>query len=140
MKYCYHCGRITPGEPLFCNSCGRTYDVKLCPGRHPNVRSAEVCSQCGSTDLSTPQPKVPLWTRCFGFLMKIVLGILLAYLALVFLVLLAKGVLASPEAENAVLSLGILAGLLYWLWTELPQWMRKLVRRMVGRKAERHGR
>ena len=31
MKYCYQCGRMTAGEPLYCQLCGRTYDVKLCP-------------------------------------------------------------------------------------------------------------
>ena len=42
MKYCYQCGRITTGKPLYCNSCGRSYDVKLCPRAHANPRSAEV--------------------------------------------------------------------------------------------------
>ena len=140
MKYCYYCGHLTPGEPLYCNSCGRTYDVKLCGGRHPNPRSAEVCSQCGSRDLSTPQPRVPLWARCFAFLMRIVIGFLLVYLGVVLLVALLKGILASPQAMNALVSLGILGALLYWLWQQLPQWMRKVFHRMVGRKGERHGR
>ena len=60
MKYCYHCGHMTAGEPLFCDHCGRSYDVKLCPRLHPNPRGAEVCSQCGSRELSTPQPKIPM--------------------------------------------------------------------------------
>jgi len=140
MKYCYHCGHITPGEPLFCNSCGRTYDVKLCSGRHPNVRSAEVCSQCGSRDLSTPQPRVPVWTRAFVFLMKVVLAVLFAYLGLLFLIVLLKGIVASQQAINVLLSLAIFGGLLCWLWNQLPQWVRKIVTRMVGRKGERHGR
>ena len=63
MKYCYECGRVTAGEPLFCQFCGRTYNVKLCPRLHVNPRFAEVCSQCGSRDLSTPQPKVSVWWR-----------------------------------------------------------------------------
>ena len=61
MRYCNQCHRITPGEPLFCNFCGRSYDFKLCPHRHPNPRNAEICSQCGSRELSTPHPRVPLW-------------------------------------------------------------------------------
>lgn len=63
MRYCYHCGRITPGDPLFCNVCGRSFDRKLCPRLHPNPRSAEICSRCGSRELSTPQPKVGLEWR-----------------------------------------------------------------------------
>ena len=60
MTYCYNCGHMTAGEPLFCGKCGRTYDVKLCPRLHPNPRGAEVCARCGSRELSTPQPKIPL--------------------------------------------------------------------------------
>jgi hypothetical protein len=72
--------------------------------------------------------------------LKITVAVLLVYLALVFLLVLAKGVFTSQEAQNALVSLGILGALLYWLWNQLPQWMRKLVHRMVGRKGERHGR
>ena len=32
---------MTAGEPLFCNFCGRSYDLKLCPHRHPNPRNEE---------------------------------------------------------------------------------------------------
>ena len=41
MNYCYNCGHITPGEPLYCNYCGRSYDLKLCPRHHANPRSAD---------------------------------------------------------------------------------------------------
>lgn len=140
MKFCYYCGHLTPGEPLFCNSCGRTYDAKLCPGRHPNPRSAEVCAQCGSRDLSTPQPRVPLWMRAFAFLMKAVIAVLLVYLGFVLLIAIGKGLLASPQAMNGIVFLAILGAFLFWLWKQLPEWLRKLVRRMVGRKGERHGR
>ena len=70
MRYCNQCHRITPGEPLFCNLCGRSYDFKLCPHRHPNPRNAEVCSECGSplnessqTSSALPQPAVPASRR-----------------------------------------------------------------------------
>jgi hypothetical protein len=72
--------------------------------------------------------------------MRIVIGFLLVYLGVVLLVALLKGILASPQAMNALVSLGILGALLYWLWQQLPQWMRKVFHRMVGRKGERHGR
>src|SRR2546427_7721468 len=67
MKYCYECGCTTAGEPLFCNFCGRSYAAKLCPKLHVNPRLAEACSQCGSRDLSTPQPKVPVRWRILAF-------------------------------------------------------------------------
>jgi RNA polymerase subunit RPABC4/transcription elongation factor Spt4 len=137
MRYCYHCGRLTPGEPLFCQNCGRTYDVKLCSRLHVNSRSAEVCSHCGSRDLSTPQPKVPLWTKAFEFFLRGVVAILSLFLGLVILLALLKGILGSPRGQLALLVLGFLALALYWLWETLPEWIRKLVRRSLGRKG--HG-
>jgi len=96
MKYCHHCGRLTPGEPLFCQSCGRTYDVKLCSRLHVNSRSAEVCSQCGSRDLSTPQPKVPLWTKGFELLLRGTVFILFVFLIFFPLLVLALPIPICP--------------------------------------------
>jgi hypothetical protein len=135
MKYCYECGRMTAGEPLFCNFCGRSYDVKLCPRHHPNPRIAEVCSQCGSHDLSTPQPKVSGWWRVLEVLLRLSLGVFLACLSLLILL----KVLATPEAQNALLGLGLLVAVLWWLWSQLPDWLRKLVRRSLERRRRREG-
>jgi len=140
MKYCSNCGRMTPGEPLFCNSCGRSYDVKLCPRLHVNPRSAEVCSQCGNRDLSTPQPRVRLWSRVLEVLFRGAVAVVLIYLGAVVLVALLKGILTSPRGQGAVVVLGIMALLLFWLWHKLPQWLRKLIRRSLGRKEHRDGR
>src|ERR1700689_3103953 len=82
MKYCYYCNRMTTGEPVFCNFCGRSYNVKLCPRLHVNSRISEVCSQCGSRDLSTPQPKVPLKARILVFLLMTLVGSALLFFTL----------------------------------------------------------
>src|SRR5215472_8494970 len=113
MKYCYQCGHLTGGEPIFCSSCGRTYDVKLCSRLHPNPRSAEVCSQCGSRDLSTPQPKVPLSWRAGSFLLRILLGTALAYATIAILV----AVLESPTVQELLVILGLVLGALWFLWS-----------------------
>jgi hypothetical protein len=136
MKYCYQCGRMTSGEPLFCTFCGCSYDVKLCPRMHTNPRYAEVCSQCGSREFSTPQPKVPFRWRAFSLLAKIVVGIFLLYASFAAVVAL----LARPETQGALVGLGILVALLWWLWAELPDWIRKLVRRSLRRKERTHDR
>ena len=130
MKYCYECGRMTPGEPLFCNFCGRSYDVKLCPSRHPNPRIAEVCSQCGSRDFSTPQPKVSFWWKALAWLVRVLCGLLLGCLTLLLLIT----ALLRPEVQHALLGLGILLAVLWWLWSQLPNWFRKLVRKAFERK------
>jgi hypothetical protein len=129
MKYCYECGRMTAGEPLFCNSCGRSYDVKLCPRLHVNPRSAEVCSQCGNRELSTPQPRVSLVWRLLGFLAKVVIALLLAYVLLAFL----YELFTRPETGNALVALGFLFGALWVLWGMVPEWLRKAVRWSLGK-------
>jgi hypothetical protein len=136
MKFCYQCGRMTAGKPLFCSSCGRSYDVKLCPRLHENSRRADVCSQCGSRELSTPQPRVSAWWKVLEFLAKIVFGILLVYLTLAGLVALLK----TPEFQIALFVFAVLIGLLWWLWSLLPEWFRKLVRRSHRRKERGHER
>ncbi len=139
MKYCYECGRITAGEPLYCNFCGRSYDVKLCPRHHVNPRVAEVCSQCGSRELSTPQPRVAVWWKVLSFLLQIVVGGLLLLLSLAVFLEIMRGLLSTPQVQSGLVVLGILLGVLWWLWSELPDWLRRLVRRLLKRRERRNG-
>lgn len=134
MKYCYQCGRITTGEPLFCNFCARSYDAKLCPRHHPNPRIAEACSRCGSRELSTPQPKVSLWWHVLGFLLRSVLGLFLALLSLIVLVSVTRELLTMPAVQNGLVALGLLVAALWWAWGMLPHWLRKLIRRVTKRR------
>jgi hypothetical protein len=134
MKICYECGRVSSGEPLFCNSCGRSYDVKLCPRLHPNGRNADVCSQCGSRDLSTPQPRVSLWWRVMESLLKFLIGFLLVCLSLLFAIALLKGLLSQPQMLNGLIALGVLLAILWWLWS--PEWFRKFVWHLIRRKKQ----
>src|SRR5712692_1855348 len=97
MKYCYNCDRVTVAEPLFCNFCGRSYDVKLCPRLHVNPRRTSVCSKCGSTELSTPQPRVPFWMRISLFLITLISGILLSLISVGLLVFFISRFLFSRD-------------------------------------------
>jgi hypothetical protein len=139
MKYCYQCGRITAGEPLYCNFCGRSYDVKLCPRNHVNPRVAEVCSQCGSREFSTPQPRVSVWWRILEFLVRVFLGIFLVYLSLTVLVAELRELLQRPEVQGGLVILGILLLGLWWLWSQLPDWFRKLIHKSLRRKDRNDG-
>jgi hypothetical protein len=71
-----------------------------------NPRSAEVCSQCGSRDLSTPQPKISFWWKVIEFLAKVFLGVALAYISVAVLVAL----LQEPQVQSGLVILGILIG------------------------------
>ena len=136
MKYCYQCGRITAGEPLFCNFCGRSYDVKLCPRHHANPRYADCCSECGSRELSTPQPKVSFFWRVLEVLLRILFGVVLVALSLTLL----QELLRSPVVQAGLIIFALLLAGLWAMWAMLPDWMRRLARRLLKRKQEHHER
>jgi hypothetical protein len=135
MNYCYNCGHITPGEPLYCNYCGRSYDVKLCPRHHPNPRSADVCSQCGSRELSTPQPKVPVMWKLLAIIVRLGLGLFLFYVTLSFLVALAK----TTEFQQGLVAFALLLIALWLVWSKLPDWIQDILRNFVNRKRRDDG-
>jgi len=135
MNYCYNCGHITPGSPLYCNYCGRSYDVKLCPRHHPNPRSADVCSQCGSRELSTPQPKVPAMWKLFAILVRLGLGLLLLYVTLSFLIALAR----TTEFQQAFVAFALLLIALWLVWSKLPDWLQDVLRNIVKRRRRDDG-
>jgi RNA polymerase subunit RPABC4/transcription elongation factor Spt4 len=127
VKFCFNCGRITPGDPLFCNYCGRSYDIKLCQRMHPNPRRAEVCSRCGSRDFSTPQPLRPVWAPVLQFLLSAIPGffLVLASVALVLFFLIA--VLSNPNALLSFMFIGIALAILWSVWSQIPQLFRRAI-------------
>ena len=133
MKYCYQCGKMTAGEPLYCGTCGRTYDVKLCPRQHVNPRGAEVCSKCGSRELSTPQPRIPMVYRLLAILVRLALGLLLFYATLELLI----GLVSSPEVQRALVAFGLLLAVLWWLWSKLPDWFQEALRTLFIKRRQR---
>jgi DNA-directed RNA polymerase subunit RPC12/RpoP len=136
MKFCYQCGRATAGDPLFCSKCGRSYDVRLCPRLHRNSRYAKACSQCGSRELSQPQAAVSVWWKVLEFLVRVVFSVLLVCLTLAGL----AALLRMREVQAGLVAFGILVGLLWWVWSFVPEWIRKLVSRSVRRKENNHER
>jgi DNA-directed RNA polymerase subunit RPC12/RpoP len=121
---------MTAGEALFCNKCGRSYDVKLCPRLHQNSRGAEVCSKCGSRELSTPQPKIPLSWRLLALVARLALGLMLFYASLSLVIALLR----SPEVQRTLVALGLLLGCLWWVWTKLPDWFQEALRALWVKK------
>src|SRR3989442_10331664 len=97
MRYCNQCHRVTEGDPLFCQFCGSSFDVKLCPHRHVNPRIAQVCTQCGSRDLSTPAPSVGFLARFLLFLLSVSPGVLLLLMTVVLLVGFISAIFTSPQ-------------------------------------------
>jgi len=130
MKYCYQCGHMTEGEPLFCNHCGRSYDVNLCPRLHANPRGAEVCARCGSRELSTPQPRIPMIWRLLAIVIRLGIGLVLFSASLWLLIALIR----TTASRQALVSLGALLAALWLFWTKLPDWLQELIRALWKRR------
>lgn len=124
MRFCNQCGKMTAGEALYCGTCGRTYDVRLCPRHHTNPRGAEVCSKCGSRELSTPQPKIPVVLQFLAIIVRLALGLLLFYATLSLIIALVR----SPQVQQFFVAFGILLAILWMLWSKLPDWSREALR------------
>lgn len=139
MKYCHNCHRITVGEPLFCSFCGRTYEVKLCPRLHPNPRTADVCSQCGSRDLSTPEPHSSFWTHFLERLVHVLPGIFLLLISVMFFAAFLQAFLTNPAVQGQFLTVGLLLALLWWLYVKLPRFVQRTIRKGIHRLTGRSG-
>lgn len=141
MRYCNQCHRITPGEPLFCNSCGRSYDSKLCPHRHPNPRSAEICSQCGSRELSTPHPRIPLWLAPLLVLLSAVPGLLLLGVTILFFFALVNVLVNNQQLLLQAMLAGLMLAFLWYLYMHLPAFLRRFIAKLFHRSHsdDRHG-
>src|SRR5712691_11570899 len=138
MKYCYACGHRTGGEPLFCNSCGRSYDVKLCPKLHVNPRTAEACSQCGIRDLSIPQPRIPVLWRFLALLVQALVGLLLVSLSIPLIVAFLSDLARRSRVPDRLL-LGVFAVIILWaFWVMLPDISRWIIHRSLLKKSDSH--
>ena len=133
MRYCHNCGRVTTGEPLFCQFCGRTYNVKLCPRHHPNPRSAQVCSQCGSNELTIPAPRTPFWLKPVFFLLSFVPGIGLLLLSVLFVLVFIRQLITDPNMLFGLMVVGLILGLLWFVYMQLPGFLRKIIHKGISK-------
>jgi RNA polymerase subunit RPABC4/transcription elongation factor Spt4 len=133
MRYCFHCSRVTLGEPRFCNFCGRTYDSKLCHRLHENPREAAVCAECGSRDLSVPQPKLRFWFRPILFLLSVLPGFFLLFLTVAFFLVYAYALFSRPDLQLRCMLLSLVLGVLWLVYIKLPGPVRRAIRKEIRR-------
>ena len=133
MRYCNQCRKITPGEPMFCNFCGRSYEFKLCPHRHPNPRNAEICSACGSRELSTPHPRIPFWLSVLLALLSALPGVLLLSVTVLFCFGLIRAVLVNQQLLFQAVVAGLMLAFLWYLYIHLPHFLRRFFTRLFSR-------
>lgn len=139
MRYCSQCHRLTAGDPLFCTHCGATYDAKLCPARHLNHRHAEFCSQCGSRDLSTPAPHLPLWLKPVLLLVALAPGVLLALLLVLVVVGMFQQLATNGQIQAQLIALLVVLAILWWIYIHLPKFIQKALRSLwQSKKKDKH--
>jgi RNA polymerase subunit RPABC4/transcription elongation factor Spt4 len=139
MRYCHNCHRITGGEPLYCHLCGSSFDAKLCPSRHLNPRWAVVCSQCGSRDLSTPAPRLPLWLAPGVFFLTLVPGLVLALLLVLLVIGVINALLTNQQIQLQLMVLILIVSILWYAYIHLPHFVKDLFR-SVWRRKKKDGR
>jgi hypothetical protein len=114
MRFCSNCKKLTAGSPPYCNFCGYSYGVRLCPRGHKNPRVAQACSECGSTELSTAAPKGGSMNG-FTTIAKVI-GIAILLALCLYLVYAAFMFVTKPEMTVRVMRLGFEIGALFLLW------------------------
>jgi RNA polymerase subunit RPABC4/transcription elongation factor Spt4 len=139
MRVCLACHRITAGDPLFCNHCGRSYDRKLCRRLHPNPRNAEVCSQCGSRELSIPQPHGPRYLRMLLWLAAPLPGLVLWIGTVGFFIAFLTVLFTDQRLMGPMMALGLVIAILWLIYVHLPRPVQKGAR-WVARRAIRRDR
>jgi hypothetical protein len=68
------------------------------------------------------------------------IGALLAVLSVLIISAVLVDFLQRTQFQNGLIAIGILVGLLWLLWTRLPDWLREMIRRSMRRKEPRNGR
>ena len=128
MRLCTSCRRFTSGDPVFCGNCGRTYHVRLCPRLHVNPRTAQVCTQCGSRELTQPQPPVGASTAILLRLITILPGVVLLGLTALVGTGFLQALLTNQQVQGDLMVLLLLVGMAWVLYTQLPTGMRQVAR------------
>jgi uncharacterized protein (DUF983 family) len=136
MKRCNYCFRISFGKPAYCTRCGRSYDLRLCPLGHRNLRTDQFCSRCGSAELSTAAPPPSLLARVS---LVIVVGAAIVFAALVAatIAVVAWQHVAAAQFEWPLIRLAIVLLFLYWATTLLPGPIRPVGRRPSGKTRQK---
>jgi RNA polymerase subunit RPABC4/transcription elongation factor Spt4 len=111
MRYCCSCHKFTAGKPQYCQFCGRSYGVKLCPRGHKNPRAANVCSECGSEELSTPHS-----SQTGMSLIGTVIGYVILSALVLFALYFAYHLFTDPDSLLWLMKLGLGLALVLLVW------------------------
>ena len=126
---------------MFCTSCGRSFDVRLCPRLHVNPRGAQVCAQCGSRDLSQPQQRGSWLSRLSSWGLSWLSGAVLMLLSIALFVAFLEEVLTNQQVQGELIGLLMLLAVGWWIYMQIPGPIKRVVQRgLRGRRSngEKH--
>src|SRR5690242_8070628 len=125
MRRCNYCFRYAVGQPLYCPTCGRSYESRICGRGHVNPRNTHFCPTCGSGDFSTPAPPESFLGWILRWMLQLFVGAAVALL----IIAAAVSVVARIDWNQltpSLVSLLLMIGVLYWLTTLLPGPIKKV--------------
>ncbi len=108
--------------------------MRLCGRGHQNIRLAEVCSVCGSRELSMPQRQPSTNMRIFHVVALIIPFVVLTLFTLAYLAVFVKSLFTNPQAVLPLMLLGLVLGLLWLLWIQLSSFLKRLLFGQSGRE------
>lgn len=120
MKRCRTCFHATAGDPLFCPSCGGSYDKRVCTKGHASPRSAKACGECGSRELSHPQPRRRFVAAAGFALLKTIAGAALLVGTIAYAIAFAVAMINDPNRLLSRMLVGLGLGLLWLLFIFIP--------------------
>jgi hypothetical protein len=100
---------------------------------HPNSRNAQACSRCGSRELSTPQPRRPIWAPLLQVVLSVIPGFFLVLASVAVVLFFITEVLVNSNMLVPFFMLGIALGILWWMWSQIPQWFRRAIYELLKR-------
>lgn len=137
MRYCTNCRRVSAGTPPFCTRCGRTYHVRLCPRLHVNGRRAEVCSQCGSRDLTQPAARAGLSDTLLGWALHALPVAIVVIVPCLVMLAVVHAVLVEAHVQGQLVAILLLGAVGWWAWQQLPGVVRSGARTLAKRIGKR---
>lgn len=118
MRYCVYCRGFNQGKPLYCQYCGRTFDVRICSHcHHLNPQNALTCRNCGSPELSEISGQLPRW---------------LGFLKILFRTFIILSVVGFVTNLSLFIPVFVVMGLFFVMYSLLPEEAKKIIKMLVS--------
>ena len=95
--------------------------------------------RCGSRDLSTPAPAIPLWLKPLLLALSLLPGVALSAVLVFVVVEILHAILTNQAIQTQLIVLLLVLALLWWLYLQLPHFIQDMFRSLWHKqKKNRH--